>query len=497
MTDYDVIVIGAGNAGLTAATSLALKGTRVILLERHNIPGGCATSFCRGRFEFEVSLHQLSGLGTAKSPGPLRATLNSLGVLDKLHFVEMRDLYRVIMPGRLDVTLRANRNEAVQELQKKFPAEKEAIASFFDFVYKFFQEVIGAFYLNDPEISRQKYPLFFQYALADSQSILDKYFQDPLLKLALSVYWTYMGVPPRHLPFSDLAALLFAYIEFRPFHMKGGSQMLSNTLLDQLLRHGGTARFNCAVERILVKDGAVRGVKTEQGDEITARCVLSNASPIATYIEMMDRDEVPEPLITQMRSSTVGTSFFTIYMGFDCDPSELGITETTNFICATTDSDRDYTESKRLECDESSFIISCYDVSDPDFSPPGTCQAALVTMKYAEPWLRLPPSQYASVKYRCAEQLLARSEEVFPGLWGHLEEMEIATPITHMRYLGHPGGGPYGFDQYAKDSTMFVSPKPPIVGLYGAGAWYGSAGYQPTLMSGASAARAILKELKA
>ena len=64
MPDYDVVVIGAGNGGLTSAVSLAGKGLKVLLLERHNIPGGCATSFVRGRFEFEVALHQLSGMGT-------------------------------------------------------------------------------------------------------------------------------------------------------------------------------------------------------------------------------------------------------------------------------------------------------------------------------------------------------------------------------------------------------------------------------------------------
>ena len=60
MQQYDVIVIGGGNGGLASAATLAEKGKRVILFERHNIPGGCGTSFRRGRFEFEIALHQLS-----------------------------------------------------------------------------------------------------------------------------------------------------------------------------------------------------------------------------------------------------------------------------------------------------------------------------------------------------------------------------------------------------------------------------------------------------
>ncbi|WP_405721068.1 NAD(P)-binding protein [Streptomyces sp. NBC_01537] len=52
-----------GNAGLAAAATLQRAGLRTLLIERHNVPGGCATSFRRGRFEFETALHQLSGVG--------------------------------------------------------------------------------------------------------------------------------------------------------------------------------------------------------------------------------------------------------------------------------------------------------------------------------------------------------------------------------------------------------------------------------------------------
>jgi prolycopene isomerase len=99
MEKYDAVVIGAGNGGLTAAATLAKRGINVLLLERHNIPGGCATSFCRGRFEFEVALHQLSGLGTPEKPGPLRGILDHLGVSEQLEFVPMSDLYHIVVPG--------------------------------------------------------------------------------------------------------------------------------------------------------------------------------------------------------------------------------------------------------------------------------------------------------------------------------------------------------------------------------------------------------------
>ena len=161
MSDYDVVVIGAGNGGLTSALSLAKNGLSVLLLERHNIPGGCATSFIRGRFEFEVALHQLSGLGTKEFPGPLRNTLGELGVMDKLDFVRMDNLYRVVMPGSLDITLKADRTEAVKALKKQFPKEALNIDAFFNLVYEYCMQWINTMIMRDPEASKEKYPLYF------------------------------------------------------------------------------------------------------------------------------------------------------------------------------------------------------------------------------------------------------------------------------------------------------------------------------------------------
>ena len=63
MSNFDAVVIGSGTGGLSAALSLATAGKKVLLLEQHNMPGGCATSFVRGRFEFDASLHEFCSLG--------------------------------------------------------------------------------------------------------------------------------------------------------------------------------------------------------------------------------------------------------------------------------------------------------------------------------------------------------------------------------------------------------------------------------------------------
>jgi len=495
MQPYDVVVIGAGNAGLTAASFLSQKGMNVLLLERHNIPGGSATSFCRGRFEFEVALHQLSGIGSPDKPGPLRSTLDQLGVTDDLEFIPMTDLYRVVIGDQVDITLKPDLAQVIAELTQQFPHEKEGIKGYFDLLYNFFLQVISVFYLKDPETSREKYPLYFQYALKNTEEVMAQFISDPLLTAVLCPYATYVGVPPSKMAFADMAAMFFSYIEFLPTHLKGGSQALSNALANKVIQHGGTIRYNCGAQKILIENGSVCGVITETGEEIPTRYVISNASKYATYVELMDDIHVPEIVSKELRQASHSPSAFTLYMGLDCEPSAVGITESSNFLLSTTDMASTFARMKTLDIDaQDGMMLSCYNLIDPSFSPSGTCQVALVTLKYGEPWLRVPPYQYASEKYRVADNMLKAAEIYFPGIRDHIEEIEIATPVTHMRYLGTPTGSIYGFENFLKDSELFIPNQAHIQGLYCAGGSVGLCGFQPTLDSGVQTARMLLRE---
>jgi prolycopene isomerase len=438
-------------------------------------------------------------MGTPEKPGPLRLALASLGVLDDLEFVEMSGLYHVAMPDGFRVALKADREQAVSELQKKFPHEKGAIEEFFDRVYEYANQMLAAFYFKDPDASREKYPILYEYAFKPAGVVLDGIFSDHLLKSILSLYWGYLGIPPTRLSFAYLAMLFFTYLEFKPFHIKGGSQALSNAIANRFLSHGGTIRFNCGARKIIVENGVVRGVVTDEGDQIPTRYVVSNASQVSTYVQLIDPAEVPGEALREMGGRSLSPSAFTLFIGFDCEPDALGITESTNFLMDNTGfTDKIFTRMHSLDVGDQLLVVSCYDVEDPGFSPSGTCQVNAVTLKYGEPWLRIPPTQYHRVKYRCAASMLGRLEAVFPGIKDHMEEVEVATPLTHMRYLGHPNGAIYGFEQFTKDAMFFQpSRHSPIEGLYFASGWVGDCGFQPTLEAGISAAKLILKKLEA
>jgi phytoene dehydrogenase-like protein len=494
MSDYDAIVIGAGNAGLTAATTLQRAGRRTLLVERHNVPGGCATSFRRGRFEFEVALHQLSGVGHEGQAFAMRPMFERLGIGDRLEFVEEHHLYRAHVPDQYDVTIPADWGAATDALESAFPGNRARLDRFFQLVRDLtFWQIAAMRGMPADQID----PLLFRHGLRPSKDVLDEHFDDPGLKSALGMYWVYLGQPPAKLPFQDLALTLFAYLEFKPWHIRGGSQAMSTALLDSFQRAGGDAVFNRSVDQILTSGGRVTGVRLSDGEEASAPTVVSNASLLATYA-MVPEDLVPQRVRSDMATRRVGVSGFVLHMGLNASPADLGFTTSTTFVNLDTDDSRTYDAWRTLE-PARGICVSSYDVTPIGFAPSGASHASLMTLQYGAAWADVAPRDYAATKFRYAESLLDLCEKVTPGIRDAIEEVDVATPLTMMRYLGHPGGAIYGYDQDATENWLFRTNEnePQIPGLHLAGSWASWGGFQPTLSAGVKTARQILRETAA
>ncbi|MFI7666037.1 phytoene desaturase family protein [Nocardia sp. NPDC049526] len=491
MTDYDAIVIGAGNAGLTAAATLQRAGARTLLLERHNVPGGCGTSFRRGRFEFEVALHQLSGVGVEGQPMSLREGLfQQLGIVDKLEFVQEHDLYRAVIPGQLDLTLPADWDAAIDAVEAEFPGSRDRTAKFFELVKQVtFWQIAAMRGMPVEQID----PVLFEYGLRPLKAVLDEFFDDDRIKVALGMYWTYLGQPPSKLRFQDLALTLFAYFEFKPWHLRGGSQAMSTAILDAFLQAGGEARFNTAVEAIRTDAGRISGVRLDDGTEVTAPDVVSNASLPTTY-GMLEGIDLPAAVRDDLATRRIGVSGFVLHMGLDATPAELGFTTSTTFVNMDTDDDRTYNAWRSFQ-PARGICVSSYDVAPIGFAPSGSTHVSLMTLQYGDIWRNVAPSEYARTKFAYAQTLLDLCETITPGIRDAIEEVDVATPLTMMRYLGHPGGTIYGYDQDATENWLFRNSEREthLPGLHLAGSWAGIGGFQPTLEAGARVARRLLR----
>ena len=133
MLTYDVVVVGAGNAGMSAACKLAMSGKKTLLIEQHNLPGGCATSFRRGRFEFETSLHELCDYGPASDPGDVRLLLKDYGI--NVKFLEVPDTFRVISTARsgreIDAAMPVGRKAFIDKMEEYVPGSRASMEDFF------------------------------------------------------------------------------------------------------------------------------------------------------------------------------------------------------------------------------------------------------------------------------------------------------------------------------------------------------------------------------
>ncbi len=509
MQSYDVIVIGAGNGGLASAATLAEKGKRVIVFEKHNIPGGCGTSFRRGRFEFEVALHQLSSMGTKEQPGPLREQFRRYGIEDQIEWVEIKELFRVNFPDGTGISLPADRRKCEAHLIELFPEEKRAILAYFEAVYAFCAESAafaeksaqstgepGALKKAVMKVGFPKlYPSLAKYALKSTQEVLDEFFKSPKLQLALSAYWCFMGMPPARFPWAILAKCTNIYMEDKPFYLKGTSMVMNQALMEAIGRMGGLVRLNCAVERIVVENGRAVGVVDENGMEYRAKKIISNISPLATYGALLKKEDVPESAREYLKPYTVGISALTCFIGLDCTPGELGFTTSFTLNYESMNANEDFKGAYRLLPENDPLVATCYTVDDPSISPPGTSIITAGTLKYAAEWEKLTPEQYYEMKYEAGRRIVARLEKMYPGFTDHIEEMEIATPLTHMRYLNHPGGAIYGFEQDIMSSVFFFPAESKLENLEFASGWVNACGFGPNYMFADKVATRVAAEV--
>ena len=130
---YDAIVIGSGLGGLTSAALLARAGRSVLIVERHDRPGGYAHAFRRRGYRFDSAVHLVSGCEPVpfEGGGVLHDLLSELGVRDRCDFVRVDPAYRVEWRGlALDAPCELDR--FAEAHAERFPSEAKGIRGFLE-----------------------------------------------------------------------------------------------------------------------------------------------------------------------------------------------------------------------------------------------------------------------------------------------------------------------------------------------------------------------------
>lgn len=501
MKDYDVVVIGAGLGGLSSAASLCKEGKKVLLLERHYVPGGYASSFLRGRFEFEISLHELSGLGDEENPGPLWKLLDAVDVRRRVEFLRIPEFYRCVLPD-VDFVVPIGRENFEDAMAEYFPADADGIRDFTDIMFKYAQEALRANRVGMKMVMehQEEFPTLLTCFGKSLQEVMDLFIKDERARTVLNVICGYYCNPPSALSFMTYALGTVSYLRFGPWHVKGKSQALSQAFVDSIEDMGGEVWLRNGAQRILTEGGKVRGVVAQDGTEVLCPIVVSNANPYATCLELIGRENTPDWYLRRLGAWSGGASTVNLYLGVDCTHQELGLGHHETFYSDGYDVDGNWKNMKAgVSLEPSDVAVTAYNSVDPSFSPPGTSSLVCTFIAFSEPWMRLAPSEYADAKHRVAERALDLAENVAHGLRDHIEVVEVATPLTNIRYSRNVGGSIIGFDEtFAGTGLVRMPAEGPIEGLYFSGAWVNiGGGYEPSLYSGFLTSRKVLQDMEA
>ena len=509
MPKYDIVVVGAGNAGMSAALQCQLAGKQTLLIEKHNVPCGAAPSFVRGRFEIEPSLHELCDFGPEDNPGDSRRILEGYGV--KLKWFEVKDCFRIISQysdgSPMDVTMPAGVDNFISKMEEYVPGSREKMEKLF----ALFQEVLdGIAYITaskgnpDSKVLQTEYPDMLRCGAYSTKKVFDALKLPKKCQDILSTYWSYLGVDMEHLAFIHYAAMVHKYVQRSAYIPEHTSHEMSTAMIERFRELGGDVWFNCRAEKFLFNGDRLCGVSTNLGD-IECDYVLANINPDIIYGTMVPKELIPEreKKLSNARGRILGGRMYTAYFCCDATPEELGITDYSYFLPSTANSVVEYQRIQGGMKTNDYSIFLCYNIAQPNFSPPGTCVCSFTTFGAPDEWGELKQADYFRFKNEGAKKMLkSLKDKTGIDLSGHIEEMEVASPWTFARFLGVPEGSVYGYEARDWDGMMvrmqMIGDDYPIKGLRPIGAaGPRSDGYSATIVCGQLMAGYALKDLKA
>lgn len=526
MFDYDAIIIGAGHNGLVAAVYLAKAGKRVLLLERRPMVGGiAATEEIFPGFKYSTCAH-LAGSFAANIIADLELQKHGLEILplNPLLFAPSLEGDALVIPGdsaqAAEAIGRRSQNDAAR--YRSFCALLKKLSAYLVTLYSLPLPDHAAPGSSSPSellkaiwkfhrLGKQQGYEFLRILPMSVADLLNEWFENDLLKAALAaggIHGSFVGPRQQGTSFNLLHHQLGdSNGAVRTGGLvRGGIGNLTAALARAAQRHGAEIRTGVEAARIVTKNGAATAVVLQNGEEIPATILISNADVKRTFLTLVDPTYLDPHFLLQVRNIRSRGTLAKVNLALDSLPKFKGSTAhgapahlggiihigpTLDYLERASD-DAKYGRFSRQPFLE----ITMPSVADPSLAPAGK-HIMSVWMQSAPYHLR--EGNWNSQRDMLGDTVINLIEDYAPGFKSSILHRQVLTPLDLEETYGLTEGHIYHAEM-ALDQIFFMRPLPgwarygtPIENLYLCGS-----GTHPgggiTGLPGYYAARRILKK---
>ena len=495
MTDYDVVVIGAGLGGLSAAALLAKEGFRVLVCEHTERVGGCCSSFEHEGFTFDI------GASIVEMAWIIDELFKRLGLrtADYMDLLTIDPIYGFVTETGERFTYPVDRDATREVIARLSPEDARAWDRFAEVGAEAINEVFGSVMCTPMQgmfdamrigLRNPKFLKYARYLVQSFESTLCSFFKDDRVRASMSMQSYYIGLPPALCP--GYAAFL-AYSEHEGiFYPRGGMISIPGGIARALREYGGEIRFNSTVRKVLLEGRRAMGVELADGTVIRSRLVLSNINAKVLYLELVGRNNLPGWARRAVESYEVSIPCPMIMLGLDSAP-DLQAHHTICYGTMKEMNDAYFQYFLKGKLPDGGMMIICWPThADSSLAPEGKHALNIVTLA---PY-QLAEGDWDRMKERYLETMLDSVERRFCiDLRDHIVTARVSSPKDFERALLHPRGAVYGLNNDLFSTAMF---RPGlrsrvIDGLYLAGASTHFGGGVPTTIGSGIAVSGIIQ----